>query len=320
MSKVNDPIEQAFQILKKKYKADNILLNLRNTTYFELVEKIKLDRLAAITLGLALLSHASTIDRFFGITLLTEICNPVETGEEADAQQIGKAFVAAAKHEKTLICNEALAHGLRFVASPDTLQAVLDFSFNDAAEIRWSATCSLGSFIDVEDTLTVYRRLVELSNDIDPDIRDWATMWLGSCLNLYDNKQATEPIIARLGDRHIATRIEAVYALAESNNRRAVGPLKRLLMRNVLPLADKAIEAAGLLGLPELQEYVGGWHDADSKNQDNANNYLSEWAIKRCSADPIIKDSVDDDWLGDEWYINVLNGVRKPIKFRIAQD
>lgn len=69
----------------------------------------------------------------------------------------------------------------------------------------------------------------------------------------------------------------------------------------------KDIEAAGIYGSPSLLQYLEGWDTPD---------FLHEWATIRCSADPKVRDSVDDERLGDEWYLNVKHGVRRPLKFK----
>lgn len=105
-------------------------------------------------------------------------------------------------------------------------------------------------------TVTSVPALIELSADLDDDVRDWATFSLGSRLEEVDTPALRQALIARLTDSHDDTRREAMVGLAQRGDRATVEPV-RLELLGPHPRVY-AIESAGLLGdpsfLPRLRE------------------------------------------------------------------
>jgi HEAT repeat protein len=111
--------------------------------------------------------------------------------------------------------------------------------------VRWSVAYGLAG---LEDERAI-AALIDLTEDPDGDVRDWATFALGSQLEL-DTTAIREALIGRLNDPHDDTRGEALVGLARRGDPRVVEPLLRELTADLVRVY--AVEAAGLLRDPRL--------------------------------------------------------------------
>ena len=91
--------------------------------------------------------------------------------------------------------------------------------------------------------------MIALSNDDDPEVRDWATFGLGAQIDV-DNTAIRDALLARARDPDLATRADALLGLAKRKDPRAVEPLLEALRSGVV--GDTDVEAAALLGTPKL--------------------------------------------------------------------
>lgn len=301
-------VSKANSILSTKYVSDDKELHLRRTHYWELVNEIKAYRSEAIKLGHDMLSRSKSYERFFGISLLGQICNPMQSGEENDADMIVRWLSDMVDDEKSVICLSGIATALGHAYRPSAEPALLKLSESQNNDIRWAATVELSSVFSDEASPTMVARLLTLSTDKDPDIRDWATFHLGS-IEL-DTEEIRQALVARTKDRHFDTKSEAIQALAEKNDKRGIAPLLKRLSSKHMGRLD--FISAGLYGISELLPLLEAQKDEPFTDE----RYLIEWAIKRCDTDANIRDSVDDEWQGDKWYLDVQNGLRKPMKYR----
>jgi hypothetical protein len=292
-------VNQAQLLLAKKYVSDDTVLNLRRTNYWDLIKEIKAHRSDAIRLGHDMLSKRKSYERFFGISLLGQICNPVQEGEERDAEMIIRWLSDMVGNETSIISLSGIANALGYPYRRSAEPALLKLSENTNDDVRWQATVSLGSVITEEPSVRLNNRLMALSVDKDPDVRDWATMHLGSIEP--DSEEIRKALVARTTDRHFDTRSEAIHALADKNDDRGIAPLIKRLSGKRIGRLD--FISAGRYGLPEFQPLLKLQEDEPFTGE----RYLIEWAIKRCDPDQSIKDCVDDEWLSDEWYLNTQN-------------
>src|SRR5581483_4385690 len=74
-----------------------------------------------------------------------------------------------------------------------------------------------------EDERTI-RALIDLSTDLDIDVRDWATFGLGS-MSEVDTPALREALVARLDDEEGDVRGEAMVGLARRHDQRMIEPL-----------------------------------------------------------------------------------------------
>jgi HEAT repeat protein len=84
--------------------------------------------------------------------------------------------------------------------------------------------------------------LIELSRDVEPDVRDWATFGLGTYSKI-DSPEIRNALLARLADEDGETRGEALFGLAKRKDPRVIPAILSELARE--EVSELAIEAAG---------------------------------------------------------------------------
>jgi HEAT repeat protein len=308
---LNSTIDAALTFLANRYKSDDILLRLRHSKYWILLNEIKIDRKMAIEVGRDMLSSNETYARFFAVSLLGQLCNPVEDGEEKDAVSIIDWLSDMLLTENSKIVIVGIANALHYPYMNSAEPALLKLSHSPDVDIRWEATVGLGSVTIDNGSKELVERLIELSRDVDPEIRNWATMHLGSIE--IDSPEIRQALVDRLVDRHFDTKSEAIAALVDKEDMRSLTALKNRLASKKVGRLD--IISAGSLGLPELQPYLKKWNFPT----EDFEQYLVIWAIKRSDTDSKVSASVDEMWPlldGDETYLKVLRGERPPAKYR----
>jgi HEAT repeat protein len=124
------------------------------------------------------------------------------------------------------------------------------------ANVRFAVACALGSFAD---NPIAGPALIQLTSDIDADVRDWATFGLG-VLGREDSPEIRDALAARLNDSCDDAREEAMIGLAKRRDQSVLTPLIASL--KIAPVPDRALEAAfEMLGLKD--EDGEGWSATD---------------------------------------------------------
>jgi HEAT repeat protein len=105
--------------------------------------------------------------------------------------------------------------------------------------------------------------LVRLTSDVDADVRDWATLGIGTLSEL-DTPEIRSALAARLSDPHDDTRGEALMGLARRKYLRVVPALVKELSSDCV--GTLAVEAAEEIGAAELRSVLvklQDWWDVD---------------------------------------------------------
>jgi HEAT repeat protein len=99
--------------------------------------------------------------------------------------------------------------------------------------------------------------LIELSRDVEPGVRDWATFGLGTYSKI-DSPEIRNALLARLADEDDETRGEALFGLAKRKDPRVIPAILSEIARD--EVSELAIEAAGEMPdeslLPALEALV----------------------------------------------------------------
>jgi len=117
--------------------------------------------------------------------------------------------------------------------------------------------------------------LMELTEDKESYVRDWATFALGS-LTEADTPALRDALVRRLSDEDDDARAEALVGLARRGDRRVLPFLVRELASE--SVGTLAVEAATWIGDPQLLPQLvalKGWWDVDEK--------LLDEAVRACS-------------------------------------
>jgi HEAT repeat protein len=141
--------------------------------------------------------------------------------------------------------------------------------------VRYSVAIGLLTY---EDELAV-QTLIELSEDEDEDVRDWATFGLGTQIEL-DTPEIRETLFKRLDDTGNAQG-EAMVGLARRKDDRVLAPLLRALAWELPSIL--IFEAAQAYANPNLNQAL---IDLKIRNSDHSNSYWSRMlddAIAACA-------------------------------------
>jgi HEAT repeat protein len=112
-------------------------------------------------------------------------------------------------------CIVALGHYKYFEA----LDVICKFSNHPSNEIRFAVAVALGAMPD-EDGIGASVQ-IQLMQDVDEDVRDWATFGLG-VLSEVDTPAIRDALFQRLYDSHFDTRCEAMAGLAKRRDERSL--------------------------------------------------------------------------------------------------
>ena len=136
------------------------------------------------------------------------------------------------------------AFGLREVSPGERYLAAA--AKHDEPEVRRALAVMLPSFEQHE----AVPLLLVLSGDDEAEVRNWATFGIGTQFDECESHDIRETLLTRANDSHDETRLEAMIGLARRGDTR-VAPLLEDELRADEPY-HLAIEAAGLLGAPQL--------------------------------------------------------------------
>lgn len=104
----------------------------------------------------------------------------------------------------------AAIHALGHIGDPRAIRLVVQYRSHADADVRFAVACALGNFAN--DSLAA-ESLIQLTTDMDADVRDWATFGIGS-LSKLDTPELREALVRNLDDPFKDDRQEAIVGLA----------------------------------------------------------------------------------------------------------
>ncbi|MET8340247.1 HEAT repeat domain-containing protein [Streptosporangium canum] len=187
------------------------------------------------------------------------------------------ALVLATTHEHV---RWSAAHALAVICDDErVLSPLLRFAGDSDSDVRWQVAYGIPAVVDPlpEDAVQV---LLKLMRDPDAQIRDWATMALGSRED-NDSPEIRDAFIERLKDPEADTAGEAAVALAMRHDDRILPTLKRVLATP--SVGNLYVEAAAGLGDPQLLPLLqklkaGGWQE------DEPRPHVLDQALDACAS------------------------------------
>ena len=151
----------------------------------------------------------------------------------------------------------AAASALGFHKDRSTIPALIEASRVESDEVRFDVACALGSFYEetweempdsVADWAAVAATLLQLMDDEDEDVRDWATF--GIHQGGHDTPAIRKRLWQALDDPNCDVRGEAAFALAKFGDRSLIPRLIELLDQDTI--SPCYFEAAETLNDPAL--------------------------------------------------------------------
>lgn len=129
---------------------------------------------------------------------------------------------------------QALGH----IGNPQAVSLVIAHRLNPKPQVRFAVACALGNFADDPSAIEA---LLALTQDIDDDVRDWATFGVG-VLGHGDSPGIRDALVKLLADCDEDVREEAMVGLGKRKDQRVLPILLSALEQPIPP--DRAIEAA----------------------------------------------------------------------------
>lgn len=209
----------------------------------------------------------------------TDILGQLGVGNRPFLEDTLPILVELAAHETSLDVLYSALCSLGHLDDSRALGPLLAHSHHPDRDIRFAVAVSLPSALVNDEQPIGISALLELMEDEDADVRDWATMGLGSCLEA-DSAEIREALLRRLDDMEAGTAGEALVGLARRHDLRAVEAISAALASG--DVGNLIVEAAAELGdprlLPALQALADrGWAEHDPRGG------LLPRAIARCS-------------------------------------
>lgn len=129
-------------------------------------------------------------------------------------------------------------HALGHIGNPLAVPLVMEHRLHPSVDVRLAVACTLGNFAN--DPRGV-ETLLALMQDVDEDVRDWATFGLGVQGDL-DSEEIRDVLWLRMSDPNPDVREESMVGLGKRKDRRALPALIAEL--NEPGFSDRMIEAA----------------------------------------------------------------------------
>jgi HEAT repeat protein len=199
-------------------------------------------------------------ERRLGVDILSQLGEPERPFPEESLGLLSR--LAATEIDCGVLA--AVASALGFLNHAGALGPLLSLKRHPDWQVRHGVACALSG----NDHPKAVEALIELSTDEDADIRDWATFGLGTQIEL-DTPAIRTALAARLVDGDAVTRAEAMVGLARRKDGRVLRPLLEALRPERIgdyePRVDLVIESAETLAdprlLPALYRVRARWGD-----------------------------------------------------------
>jgi HEAT repeat protein len=190
-----------------------------------------------------------------GADVLAQLGKAAGRARNSFPEECYSVIVGLVQRETEPLPLAAAIAALGHLENPLAVPLIANFATHPDPDVRFDVAFALGCFPD--DPLSV-ATLVQLMQDADEDVRDWATFGLG-VLSQADSTEIREALVRRLNDSNENVREEAMVGLASRKDHRVLAHLRASLEQPTV--TDRVIEAAYLmLGMENKRE---DWEGAD---------------------------------------------------------
>jgi len=210
-----------------------------------------------------------------GRTLGADILGRLAGVESNMRAAIIEALLAALAVEKAAAPTASIVAALGHLDDPGTLSFIFPFALHPNAEVRLAVAFAAATLSRQPLEPEARMALIRLSQDCDPEVRDWATFGLGT-LSGADGPDVREALLARAEDAHHEARAEALFGLAVRRDPRAVPHLIRALQSSLV--GGLEVDAAAAAGDPRLLPALWALQQSGGADQIRLRR-----AIDRCS-------------------------------------
>ncbi len=197
---------------------------------------------------------SAPLERARGLAVLAQLGAGKPLSERPHFDESVAIAIEYLRDEAALVVNSA-AWALSHLGGDVAISALIEMRANSNPDVRWAVAHGIqGS--QREDAIAT---LIELMDDADDKVRDWATFELGTQCSV-DSPEIREALRKRLTDSFEEVRDEAVWGLAQHKDLQGLKMLIDRLSADEWRAGDE-MAAAETLGLPRgtpTQELLEG--------------------------------------------------------------
>ena len=196
------------------------------------------------------------LKRARGANILAQLGRTVEHRSNSFPEESFAVISEMLMRETEALPLASAIHALGDIDDPRAVRLLIPYRSHPNENVRFAVAVSLGQFPNDPDVVPT---LIELMDDADADVRDWATFGLG-VQGDQDSPEIRNALAARLNDPFEDAREEAMAGLAKRRDQRVLSPLIASLESK--PVRAVAVEAASeMLGLQNDEDE--GWTGTD---------------------------------------------------------
>jgi HEAT repeat protein len=165
-----------------------------------------------------------------GLDVLAQLGAGKPDSERPWIEECVSVAIAALQDENSQVVHSA-AWALAHLGGPRSVLALIKIKQHSDPGVRWAVAYGMRSDRNEDSKLT----LVELMEDPDDEVRDWATfglgdLWrIGDSFELEDSPEIRAALRKRLADSYAPARDEALWGLAKRKEPFALRELRRRL-------------------------------------------------------------------------------------------
>lgn len=194
-------------------------------------------------------------ERQLGVDILAQLDVP----NKAFREKTVDLLIGLLGHEANTGVLWSIGIALGHLDDPHAIEPLSKLKNHPHRDVRCGVVHGVSGHVDALAVQT----LIELSTDVDADVRDWATFGLGQILSTHaedipaeiDLHAVCDALYARVTDEHNDTRNEALMGLVLWQDKRVIEPLiHELSLEDSDGIEMLALEAATELGDPRLCE------------------------------------------------------------------
>jgi HEAT repeat protein len=179
-----------------------------------------------------------SLRRARGADILAQLGRAVDHPNNNFPEECFSVVSSLVQREKSVLPLLSAVHALGHIGNPPAIPLVIEHRLHSSADVRFAVACALGNFANNPRAVDT---LLALMQDVDEDVRDWATFGLGVQGDL-DSDQIRDGLFDRLTDPDGNVRGESLLGLAKRQDQRALPALIAEL--NQPEISDRAFEAA----------------------------------------------------------------------------
>ena len=205
--------------------------------------------------AVALCNSSEALGRARGAAVLGQLGRTFEHPRNNFPYESYEVITSLVLREKDPCPLAAAIAALGHLGNPLAIPLIASFSSNPSSEVRFDVAVALGCFPNEDLSL---HTLVQLTEDQDDDVRDWATFGVG-VLGDTDSDLVRDTLVRCLSDPNEDVRDEAMVGLGKRKDLRVLSSVISALEGAEIPV--RAIEAAyEMLGMDNERE---GWDGSD---------------------------------------------------------